>query len=161
MIIKQKQKQIEKQQLVVIRDTREQTGYLFNTIVPKPTVIDKGLKTGDYSIEGYENEVTVERKSLADAYGSFGRGRKRFELELGRMSKFRYAAVVIEADWLTIIKSPPVRSQMKPKAVFASIIAWSIRYKVQFYTCPDRWFAEKLTYRILERYWKDNVIRIN
>ena len=56
------------------------------------------LDTGDYSIVGMENHVTIERKSLADAYGTFGRDRERFERELGRMQAMACPNVVIEAE---------------------------------------------------------------
>jgi DNA excision repair protein ERCC-4 len=145
--------------MVILRDTREQLGYLFDTIKPLPIIRDVGLKTGDYSIEGLETKIAVERKTLSDAYGTFGRGRTRFEKELRRMAQLSFAVVIIEADWLTILRQPPKRSRMNPRAVYASIIAWSQRYNVHFLTCPDRAFAEKTTFRILERYWLDHTMQ--
>jgi DNA excision repair protein ERCC-4 len=141
--------------MVIVRDTREQAGYTFATITPPPQVITGTLKSGDYSIQGYENQVSVERKSLIDAFGTFGNGRHRFEAELKRLSEYRFAAVVIEADWQTIIKNPPWRSKLLPKTVLASVIAWQMRFNVHFWACPDRNFAEKLTYRILDRFYRD------
>ena len=146
---------------IIIRDTREQYGYQFDTINPRPIVLDKALKTGDYSIKGLETEITIERKSLPDAYGTFGKGRHRFEHELQRMTEMNFAAVIIEADWFTILRNPPQQSQMNPKAVYASIIAWAQRYDVPFFTCPNRAFAEKTTFRLLERYWNDKEKRKN
>ena len=156
----QRQRKKANQKFVIIRDTKEQCGYLFNTINPQPAIIDRHLETGDYSIEGLENEITIERKSLIDAYRTFGKERRRFEAELRRMTEFKFAAVVIEADWVSIIRFPPVWSQMRPKAFFASIVAWSQRYNVHFFTCPNRAFAEKLTYRMLERYHNDKIKKL-
>ena len=101
--------------------------------------------------------MCIERKTLLDAYATFGRGRKRFERELERMKAMDFAAVVIEADWHTIIRRPPERSQLTPKAVVASIIAWCQRHDVHFFTCGDRRLAEVLTFRLLERFWRDRV----
>jgi ERCC4-type nuclease len=143
--------------LIVIKDTREKTGYTFASISPLPEVEIKTLKTGDYSVKGMEKAVTVERKSFIDAFGTFGKGRKRFEKELERMSHMQYACVVIEADWTPILRSPPKWSAMNPKSIYASIIAWQQRYGVHFWLCPNRAFAEKTTFRILERFWIDNV----
>lgn len=140
----------------IIIDTREQTPYQFATINPRPDTTRQALKTGDYSLEGFEDQVTVERKSLQDAFGTFGRGRRRFVRELERMSEYDFAAVVIEADWNTILRNPPTRSKLNPKSVYSSIIAWMQRHNVHFVTCPNRAFAEKTTYRLLERYWKDH-----
>jgi DNA excision repair protein ERCC-4 len=141
--------------MVIIRDTREQNGYDFACLSPKPQVKVATLTTGDYSLEGLEDQVTVERKSLADAFGTIGGQRERFIRELERMTAYQYAAVVIEADWPTIYNSPPRFSELHPKSVRGSIIAWNIRHKVMFWTMPDRFWAEKWTFYLLERFWKD------
>lgn len=60
-------------------------------------VVSRSLETGDYSIEGMESRVTVERKSLTDLYGTLGGGRERFEREFERMQAMEFAAVVVEA----------------------------------------------------------------
>jgi ERCC4-type nuclease len=141
--------------LIILRDTREQRGWDFASVAPPPIVEVATLKTGDYSLKGYENQICIERKSLIDAYGTFGQGRTRFQRELERMVTYQFAAVVIEADWHSIVKRPPSRSRLNPKTVVASIAAWSQRFGVHFWTCPNREFAERWTYRLLERFWKD------
>jgi len=138
----------------IIIDTREQIPYTFESISQGITE-KKTLKTGDYSLKGFEDIVCVERKTLSDAYGTFGKGRARFEKELERMMAYQYAAVVIEADWHTIIKAPPRRSRLNPKTVHASVITWQQRFGVHFWTCPNRQFAERTTFRILERFYRD------
>jgi len=141
----------------IVCDTREQAAYTFSSIKPRPEIIYKGLQTGDYSIEGYEDRITCERKSLQDLFGSAGQGRERFEREFERLSKFEYAALVIEAGLGDIFKNPPEHSQMLPKAVFRTLVSWSIRYGVHVWNAPDRTFSEKLTYLILEKWYQKNV----
>jgi len=151
----------EKNNFTIICDTREQNAYHFAHIKPfAPWVIYKALKTGDYSIEGYEDRITIERKSLIDLFGSTGQGRERFEREFERLSKFEYAALVIEAGLGDIFKNPPAHSRMNPKAVFHTLISWSVYYGVHVWTAPDRTFSEKLTYYLLEKWWKKNVEQI-
>jgi len=141
--------------MVIITDTREQDGYSFACIDPPPRVEIATLATGDYSLKGLTDKVGIERKSLADCYSTFGQGRARFQRELERAIGFQFFAVVIEADFHTIVKHPPTRSRLNPKTVIASIAAWSMRYRVHFWTCPNREFAERYTYRLLERFWRD------
>jgi DNA excision repair protein ERCC-4 len=141
--------------VIILRDTREQTGYDFACITPPPVVEVATLATGDYSLKGFESRITIERKSLSDAFGTFGRGRRRFQLELERMVGYQFAAVVIESDWETILRRPPARSRLHPQTVLASVIAWSQRFRVHFFTCPDREFAERFTYRLLDRFYRD------
>lgn len=140
-------------------DTREQLPYDFasvkNPILPF-SVIGATLETGDYTAIGHEAELCVERKSKADAFKSFGDDRERFEREIVRMSAYRFAAVIIEAEWSEIFTEPPRHSQrMRPKTILASALAWSQRYGVHFYAVPGRGFAEQLTYRIIERWVRD------
>lgn len=145
----------------IVVDTREQNAYHFTHIKPyAPWVIYKALSTGDYSIEGYEDRITIERKSLSDLFGSTGQGRERFEREFERLAKYEYAALVIEGSLSDIFQRPPVYSKMNSKAVFHTLISWSVYYKVCIWNAPDRTFAEKLTYYLLEKWWKKNVEQI-
>jgi len=144
----------------IIIDSREQAAYTFANIKPKPTIIYKGLSTGDYSLDGYENKITIERKTLADLFGSTGQGRDRFEREFERLSSFDYAALVIEAGLGDIFKRPPVYSKMNPKAVFRTLLVWSIRYDVHVWPCPDRAFAARLTYLLLGKYYVEATEKI-
>lgn len=143
----------------IIIDTREQKPYTFQNIKPKPPeTIMQGLTTGDYSVAELEDKVCVERKELSDLFNSVGTGRKRFEREMERMSKFDYAALVIESDLSSIFVNPPGRSKMNPKAVFRTLISWSIKYNVCVWPMWNREAAERVTYLILKRYY-DNYIK--
>jgi len=146
---------LTQKKLTIIIDTREQKPYSFSSVKTEFDIVRGTLKTGDYSLKGFEDKITVERKSMSDAFGSFGNGRKRLEKEMIRMGKFTFVAFVIEADWEKIFKSPPVRSKLNPKTIYSTIIAWEQRYGVHFWLCPNRSFAEKTTFRILERFWND------
>ena len=150
----------------IVIDTREKTPFHFVGLrgdarekrrpLQVPTVV-RGLPSGDYSIEGYETQLAIERKSLADLYGTIAQGRDRFERELGRLNGMEFAAIVIEADWQSIINGPPKYTKLPPKIVFRSIIAWMQRFK-GVHWCPmnGRRLAEVWTFRHLERFWKDH-----
>jgi DNA excision repair protein ERCC-4 len=152
----------------VIVDTREQSPYQFRTFkadskhktpsgIPRPLFIPvetATLKTADYSIKGYESEIAIERKSLTDLFGTLGSGRERFIRELERLSEFTVAHVVIEADWKTILESPPERTKLSPKSVFRSINAWEQQFPtIHWQFMWIRAIAEHKTFRILERFW--------
>ena len=44
---------------------------------------------------------------------------------------------------------------MIPKTVYRSVIAWQQRYDVHWLFAPGRPFAEKTTYHILDRFYRD------
>jgi ERCC4-type nuclease len=117
------------------------------------------LHAGDYGAvdeaSGVAVPVAVERKSLGDLYGTLGQGRGRFVRELGRLAALAFAAVVVEADWATVLHAPPVHSRLNPKTIFRSVVAWQQRWPtVHWWFCPCRQFAEVVTFRMLERAWK-------
>lgn len=153
----------------IVIDTREKNPVLFDKVGdPKfknlNEIIWLGLPTGDYSIQGMtdpetcDHSITIERKSLDDLFGSTGRGRDRFEKEYIRMSKFDYAELVVEADLKTIFKNPPPLSSMVPRSVYRTILAWSQRYKVNAWFCPNRQFCERHIYLSLKRFFDDRQI---
>jgi DNA excision repair protein ERCC-4 len=81
---------------IVIVDTREQRSWSFD---PKLFDVQRStLTTGDYSIVGLENVVTVERKSLGDLVSTVTHDWIRFRKELYRLAGFQFAAIIVEAD---------------------------------------------------------------
>ena len=144
----------------VIIDTREQAPWRFTAIeaddgapLVVPLVTDLALATGDYSILGLQNKITIERKSVADFRGSITADRERFEREMERAANLDYAAVVIEGD-LTEIMDPPAGSRFNPTTASRTIQSWSIRYGVHFFPMPGRRVAEVWAFRLLQMYWR-------
>jgi ERCC4-type nuclease len=147
-----------KSDFIIIIDSREQRPYDFQNIKPEsPETIIQGLNTGDYSVVGLEDKICCERKSISDLFSSVGSGRKRFENEMVRMSEFDYAALIIESSLAGIFMCPPGRSRMNTKAVFRTLISWSIKYNVHVWPMWDRESAEKVTYLILKKYWDNSI----
>lgn len=110
---------------VLIIDTREQTPLVFNRLA----AVRRGLQSGDYSVLGYEDRFTVERKTLDDLAQSVTRGRERFTRELARLSVYpfrRWLIVGTQAD----VAFHRYHSEARPDAVLASVAALEIRYSV-------------------------------
>jgi hypothetical protein len=117
----------------------------------------RGLRTGDYSLRGFEARVACERKSAADLYSTIGQRRACFERELARLNEMDFAAVVVEADWETLLREPPERSRLRPKVVYRSILAWQQRFvRCHWLMMGSRRLAEVTVLRVLERYWRDH-----
>lgn len=131
----------------ILVDTREQTPLPFTPDQPTRRAT---LKTGDYSITGFQDSFTIERKSLADLVHTLTRDRARFENELERMTAFQFRGLVIEAPWRAVAfgkfwrwlspdqKLPPNPypfSRASSKAVLASLNAFEIRYGLHIAYC--------------------------
>lgn len=154
----------------IIIDTREQAPYQFaghkcqrasgSPIIPLlVTTTTHKLDTGDYSIEGMEDRVCVERKSLDDALGTFTTGRDRFERELERMEEFEAAAVVLEFEWNALLRLGANDGRnVNGRSIDGSLIAWSQRFKrVKFFHRPTRQHGQEFVLHYLARFWNDRV----
>lgn len=114
------------------------------------------LASGDYSLDGYATAVAVERKSKADLFHTISQGRARFLRELERLNEMTFAAVVVEREWSDVFANPPKHSRMSPRSVYRSVLAWQQRFpRVHWIMCPSREFAEVTTFRVLERFVKE------
>lgn len=133
----------------IVVDTREQWPYEF---ADWPTRRAK-LNAGDYSLEGHEFRVAVERKSKEDAYRCVGRSRERFVRCLERLKSLDRAAIVIEAS-LDDFANPPARTIITAAQAIGSYISWSVCYGVHVIWAPNRAYGERVVLRFLLGYLK-------
>jgi ERCC4-type nuclease len=136
------------EQMIIVIDTREQLPYDF----PCRTIRAK-LDSGDYSILGYETQIAVERKQVAELFTCFGRERDRFEREFQRLQHYRRALVMIEGSFEECAIVPSSRSAVPPAVVINSLLSWYVRYGVAHVFAGSRPNAEACTYRILEHFF--------
>ena len=133
----------------LIVDSREQRPFTFKNYDAQ---IERGtLPTGDYSIPAFEDRVAIERKSLDDLIACLSHDRERFERELCRARALDYFAVVVEAQWLDVLRGS-YRSRMRSEAAIESVASFSTRYRTPFLFCGNRQGGERMTYSLLAKY---------
>lgn len=116
------------------------------------------MDTGDYSIEGLEDKVTVERKSLNDFVNSVipGRGWKRFQKELQRMQEFEKSCIIVEGDWLDICDGQ-YRSELHPNSLQGFVIRILVDYGIPIFFVSTfehgKLFVEKWLWRVATVYF--------
>lgn len=133
----------EHENFQIIIDTREQQPYRFRDV----QVVRSALKTGDYSVNGLESVVSVERKSLNDFVNTIIHGRKRFKAELLRMKRIQYRCLVLEAN-IDDIMEHRYHSRTSPNAVFSILTAISAKY-IPIIFCKNRYYGAKYTHSYL------------
>ena len=83
--------------LVVIKDTREQKGWIFHKGDACDGMKLNALKTGDYTLEGFEDAVCIERKrSVEEIANNVGKEKKRFDAEMLRIQEYPFKYIICE-----------------------------------------------------------------
>ena len=139
----------------IIIDRREQHFYLFKNIPWEWGT----LQTGDYSIKGYENLVTVERKSIDDLFGTLSSGRERFFNEIERMKLFDLAVIMVESDPMSIIMNPPMRSNASPKMILSTLLSITAKSRIPVLFFSSRQLAKYATVGILRKWYESNILK--
>jgi ERCC4-type nuclease len=127
---------------IILCDTREQLPLAL------PNSRRATLATGDYSVEGYEQLIAVERKSHADFVMCVGAERERFERCLARLATYEYPALVLECG-LSDLLAGTRYSAVHPASVVGSLIAWSTKYRLPIWLAGNREHAAMVVTKIL------------
>ena len=149
---------------IVLVDTREKNPFDFSRF--KNWIAGEKihtLKVGDYSIEGMETLLVLERKTLTDLITTLIQQRERFFKLCDKMAKYRWRALLIEASYEDI-KSPydqdEYNTSAHPNAVSGTLDALEARFGIPvIYTSLYRplaeekaasWLSKHFTYWYLE-----------
>ena len=145
--------ELKPEQVVAIIDSREQ---LPLDLSPLQTV-EGTLATGDYSVQGLQHVVAVERKSLPDLLGCVGQHRERFDKEVQRLIAYPCRAIIIEASWADL-EAGEWQSKITPAAAIGSTLGW-IAQGVPIIMAGDHARAGRYVSRLLftaaRRRWRE------
>ena len=137
----------------IVVDSREQLPFTFDGL-PVRTVRQK-LDVGDYAMLNLPGCV-VERKAPGDLLSCIAGGRDRFVRELERLQELDFSAVVCEGTLQELLSGD--HSRISPQSVIGTLLAWQQRYpRTHWWFAPNRAWAEKLTYKILDRFQRDTI----
>jgi len=123
------------QAATIIIDTREQEPYSFDSRLA--VTVRRALPAGDYSLDGFESVVAVERKTLDDFVATVIHSRARFCEELRKLAGYRSACVVVEAGLLDLLQKR-YRGGAHPNAVLGSALSLILDYRVPVFFCSNR-----------------------
>jgi ERCC4-type nuclease len=139
----------------IIIDTREQQPWEFKNYA----VANKKLDTGDYSIEGLENILCIERKKSASEFAN-NIVESRFKDVVMRLSQLKYSFLLLEFDLEDLLVYPigstvPKRMwnkiKISPAFLLKNIIELQINHNIIVYFCGDSSNAEKMAEYILKK----------
>lgn len=134
---------LQPESVTAICDSREQTPL---DLAPLAT-IGGTLCTGDYTVQGLEHVVRVERKSLQDLIACVGRERERFQREVDRLLAYPVRILVVESSWPEI-ELGQWRGSIKPESVIGSLLGWQAA-GLSLHLCHDHERAGRHVARLL------------
>jgi ERCC4-type nuclease len=158
---------------VVLVDTREREPWPLQANHPNWIGGERrvALKTGDYSVEGMENLLALERKSLPDMVACTVAHRQRFLAACGRLAKFRWKAILVEATLEDIkggFEQFDIPTDVHPNAVCGTLDAIEAKFGIPvIYTSAARdlateraasWLSKHFTYWWLEQHGYGRVL---
>ncbi len=142
---------------VIVIDTREQKPLPFERLKTQTST----LITGDYSVAGLENLFAIERKSVHDLVACcIASNRERFERELHRLRGFRFKRLLIVGTEEQILRGN-FQSNIKPKAVLATLSAFEVRYDVPVVFCETAESGGRLIERWIYWFAREYVLAAN
>ena len=151
---------------IVLVDTREKEPFALHANHPNWIGGEKRvtLKTGDYTVEGMEPLLALERKSLADIIACTVANRRRFLANCGRLAKFRWKAILVEASYEDLksdYEELGLESVVHPNAVCGTLEAIEAKFGIPIiYTSVNRdlateraasWLSKHFIYWWLEK----------
>jgi hypothetical protein len=89
----------------VLKDTREQQGWVFEPSESCAGTEIVTLKTGDYTLRGYESVFLVERKGCTSEFAK-NLTEDRFTRELERLDDYRWTFLVLEFTLESLLSYP-------------------------------------------------------
>jgi hypothetical protein len=142
----------------IIIDTREQIPWEFGF----HNTAKKKLDTGDYTIEGFENILAIERKKSVSEIAT-NLSESRFSDVLDRLSKIKHPYMVFEFS-LDEVYSFPVGSDIPKKLwdklrisgnyIIKRLIEIQLKYNIQVVFCVDSDNAEKFSASLMKRIYE-------
>jgi DNA excision repair protein ERCC-4 len=118
-------------------------------------VIRGTLSTGDFSLPGCDEWISIERKEFNDLVACLCSSRERFTKELQRAARIKSLFVICEGSYDDLLRGN-YRSEMNPKAAWESVLALQHRFGIPFLMAGSVQVAARLCESILMRWRKEH-----
>ncbi len=134
----------------ILIDSREQLPWTFP---PEIRVERRTLSSGDYTVEGLEDRIAIERKTLGDFTSTVIGQWIRFAKELHRLMSYDCAIIVVEAT-LEDITEHRYESDVNPNSVKGRMAQCFIDYQIPVMLWGKREDAQAMALRFLKLAWR-------
>jgi len=142
----------------IIIDTREQKPWTFEY----QATANHKLDTGDYSIQGYENILAIERKRNVAEFAN-NITEKRFKDVIDRLKNIKHSYILFEFNMEDIVRYPigsdiPKRLwdkiKISPAFLIKNILDLQIDHNIKTIFCGNSHNAERIALSIMRKIFK-------
>lgn len=144
---------------IVIRDTREKVGWWDFSFAPDCIEqVVQTVKTGDYTIKGYEDKIAIERKRTTGELAiNLGAKWATFQKEMERIENYEHRYIICEFTIGDVLSFPassniPRKSwaslRMNGKFMLKRLQGIEDKYGVKVVFCDDKVGAEQAVLEI-------------
>lgn len=139
----------------IVIDTREQQPWLFDNY----TTASRKLDTGDYSIEGLEQFLCIERKKSVSEFAN-NIVESRFKDVVMRMSQLKYSFLLLEFNLKDVLMYPigstvPRKMwnkiKISPAFLIKNLLDLELKHNIKIIYCGNSSNAEKMAEFILKK----------
>lgn len=147
-------------EFTIIVDTREQKPWNFSNHI----TANHKLDTGDYSVEGLENILAIERKRNVAEFAN-NITEKRFKDVIDRLSKIPHSFILFEFDFDKVMSFPigsdiPKKIwdkiRISPSFIIKNIIDLQIEHNINTIFCGNSANAEIIALAIMKKIYREN-----
>lgn len=151
----------EESKFTIIRDTREKDGHGWNFRASKYCDGQElqALKTGDYSIAGFEDKFCIERKgSVAEVAKNISED--RFWREVERMEAMPYRFIIFEFPMSDIVNFPNVSAiprnrrkyiKISGNYLLSKILDLQIKHNIVCIFLDDKYHSQRVALAIIKK----------
>jgi len=143
----------------IIRDSREKDGkgWAFRASSNCVGQEIRKLDVGDYTVEGLENILMIERKTVGDLWGTLGAtdNYKRFLKEMERAKNHKLKFLIIEGT-LADIDSGYTYSKVNANNIHAKLISLQVKHNVHVIFAGRMDRARAYVRRLMDKVFKYN-----
>ena len=147
-------------EFTIIVDTREQKPWSFENHAIANTKLD----TGDYSIEGLEHILCIERKrNVAEIANNITED--RFKDVIDRIKTYKFPFILLEFNINDVLRYPIgstipkklwSKIRISPQYIMKHLIDMQVENNIHVIFCGDSSNAEKIALSIMRRVYKMN-----
>jgi hypothetical protein len=147
-------------EFTIVIDTREQKPWNFSNHV----TANHKLDTGDYSVEGLENILAIERKRNVAEFAN-NITEKRFRDVIDRLSKMPHSFILFEFDFDKVMSFPigsdiPKKIwdkiRISPSFIIKNIIDLQIEHNINIIFCGNSFNAEVIALAIMKKIYREH-----